>query len=89
MKYLDVWYARLNVDDLMKIVEQADSEKVVGRMKKTVDKAETKTNLGALTRYAEQVDGKWQIKPDPPVVERLPLEQLPLAQAVIDQGWHD
>ena len=89
MKYLDVWYARLNVDDLMKIVEQADSEKVVDRMKKTVDKAGTKTNLGALTRYAEEVDGKWQIKPDPPVVERLPLEQLPLAQAVIDQGWHD
>jgi uncharacterized protein (DUF2252 family) len=87
MKFLDVWYARLNVDDLLKIVEQNNDEKVAGRVKKTVEKAHTKTNLGALERYAEETPDGWQIKSDPPVIERLPLEQLPMAKAVIDQGW--
>ena len=87
MKFLDVWYARLNVDDLMAIVQQTDDEKVVGRVKKTVEKAHTKTNLGALERYAHKTDEGWQITPDPPVVERLPLDQLPMARSVIDQGW--
>lgn len=89
MKFLDVWYSRLNVDDLMKIVEQVDDEKVVGRVQKTVEKAHTKTNLGALERYAQMTDDGWEITPDPPVIERLPLDQLPLAQAVIDRGWQD
>jgi uncharacterized protein (DUF2252 family) len=89
MKFLDVWYSRLNVDDLLTIIEQNDDDKVVARAQKTVEKAHTKTNLGALERYAQKTEDGWQIVPDPPVVERLPLEQLPMAQAVIDQGWHD
>ena len=89
MKFLDVWYSRLNVDDLLKIIEQNDDEKVTKRAQKTVEKAHTKTNLGALERYAELTPDGWQIKSDPPVVERLPLEQLPMAQAVIEQGWAD
>jgi uncharacterized protein (DUF2252 family) len=89
MKFLDVWYARLNVDDLLRLVQQNDDEEVLGRVQKTVAKAHTKTNLGALERYAQKTEDGWQIVPDPPVVERLPLEQLPMAQAVIDKGWHD
>lgn len=87
MKFLDVWYARLNVDDLLTIIEQNDDDKVVARAQKTVEKAHTKTNLGALERYAELTPDGWQIKSDPPVIERLPLDHLPMARAVIDQGW--
>jgi uncharacterized protein (DUF2252 family) len=89
MRYLDVWYSRLNVDDLMAIVKASDSDRVANRVEKTVAKAHTKTNLGALERYAHKTDEGWQINPDPPVVERLPLEQLPMAREVIEKGWED
>lgn len=89
MKFLDVWYSRINVDDLMKIAQQLDSGKAIKRAEKTVAKAQTKTNLGALERYAEMTDEGWQIKSDPPVIIRIPLEELPFAQKVIDAGWAD
>ena len=89
MKFLDVWYSRLNVDDLMKIVQQVDSGKRFKRAEKAVEKAHTKTNLGALERYAVKTDDGFQIKPDPPVIIRIPLEELPFAQKVVDAGWQD
>jgi len=33
-------------------------------------KAQRKTNVGALDRLAERVDGKWQIKDEPPLIVR-------------------
>ena len=38
--------------------------------RKTLAKAQRKTNVGALDRLAERVDGQWQIKDEPPLIER-------------------
>jgi len=39
---------------------------------KAIGKARAHTNLGALSRFAEQVDGTWRIKLEPPLIVRYP-----------------
>jgi uncharacterized protein (DUF2252 family) len=44
---------------------------------KAIEKARARTHLGALSRFAEQVDGTWRIKVAPPLIVRDPAtEQL-------------
>jgi uncharacterized protein (DUF2252 family) len=38
-------------------------------------KARTRTSLGALKRFADRVDGTWQIKPEPPLIVRYPRDE--------------
>jgi len=70
MDFLDVWYSHVDVRDRVQAaVETATkSEREVAR--KTMAKAQRKTNVGALDRLAERVGDRWQIRDEPPLIVR-------------------
>ena len=72
MTRLDLWYTRLDVDQ---VVAQFDPvlRRSVGS---AVQKASAKNHLKALDRLTTVVDGRRQIVPDPPLVERFGGKQV-------------
>ena len=70
LNFLDVWYSHVDVRDRVEAAAATatKSERKIAR--KTMSKAQRKTNVGALGRLAERVDGKWQIKDEPPLIVR-------------------
>lgn len=69
---LDVWYAQATLDQ---IIAAAPKKKHRQRISRTADKARSRGSLKALSKLAESVDGKYQIKSQPPLL--LPLRDLP------------
>jgi uncharacterized protein (DUF2252 family) len=69
MGILEVWYSRIDVDELMQAMRGHIGKKLV---KQAQRKARTHTQLGALSRFAEAVDGGWRIKLEPPLIVRYP-----------------
>ncbi len=77
---MDVWYAHLAEDDLMKGVRRAAAAsattKAQGKVAKTAvkraarigSKAHERGSLQALSKLGEQVDGRYQIVSQPPIV---------------------
>jgi uncharacterized protein (DUF2252 family) len=74
---LDVWYARLTIEQIMNGLPKKDRKQV----QKTSRKARSKDSLKALSKLAEKVDGRFRIKSDPPLL--VPLGDLP---DVVDPG---
>ncbi len=70
MEFLDVWYSRVDVRDRLEAARKTATKTQVKRARKVIAKTKRKTNVGALDRLAERVDGKWQIKDEPPLIER-------------------
>jgi uncharacterized protein (DUF2252 family) len=76
MGFLEVWYSRIEVDEVMRAVRRdrqglkKAERKGLKRAEKAIEKARMRTNLGALSRFAEKVDGRWQIKLEPPLIVR-------------------
>uniref|UniRef100_A0A6J5ZMK0 Unannotated protein n=1 Tax=freshwater metagenome TaxID=449393 RepID=A0A6J5ZMK0_9ZZZZ len=87
MPFLEAWYDRLDVSTLLDNINQAHGAKQFKRAEKTMNKAEGKTNLGALHRYAEKTDDGFQIMNDPPVIVRMPFDQMHIATALLDGAW--
>ena len=77
MGFLEVWYSRIDADELMRAAGHAD-KKARTKAEKAIHRARGRTNLSALSRFAEQIDGSWRIRPDPPLTVRQP-ETEPLA----------
>ena len=85
MGTLDIWYAHLSEQDLLsgaknaaRAATRAGSKNAATTATKTVKnqarKAHTRDSLQALSKLAEQVDGRYQIVSQPPVV--IPLRDL-------------
>jgi uncharacterized protein (DUF2252 family) len=80
MSLLDVWYSHLTEQELMGAVEaaskaassknlsKADAEKAAKTARKTAKKAHSRDSLQAMSKLAEQVDGRYRIVSQPPVV---------------------
>jgi uncharacterized protein (DUF2252 family) len=83
MGTMDVWYAHMSADDLLRLVETAgetagkDGKKGKNGKKKSLqavnarkimDKARTKDSLQALSKLGELVDGRYRIVSQPPIV---------------------
>ncbi len=77
----DIWYALLTSKD---IEAAAESERAEKRVEKMVTKAESKDSLQALDKLAEEVDGEYRIKSQPPLLE--PLRDL---SHRLDHGRHE
>ena len=90
MRFLEIWYSRIEVDEVMRAardeMEKKRPRKVekkgLKKAEKVIKEARARTQLGALSRFAEQVDGTWRIKLEPPLIVRDPeteqlAEQLP------------
>jgi hypothetical protein len=82
MRSLDVWYARLDLDELMELVNEAASRKQAKRAEKNVAKAQTKDSMKAFTKLTEIVDGEPRIVADPPLV--VPIEDV-AAEAGVEE----
>jgi uncharacterized protein (DUF2252 family) len=72
MRNLDVWYARLDVEALLKDVRMSNRSKKAAadlkRVEKGVAKARGKDNLRALGRLTREVDGELRFLSDPPLL---------------------
>ena len=79
MGNMEIWYARLSEDDLMKAISavagQARTKKEAVQAKQgekvarlTAAKAHTRDSLQALSKLGELVDGRYRIMSQPPVV---------------------
>jgi uncharacterized protein (DUF2252 family) len=70
MGHLDVWYAHIEVHDLLKLLDSAQARKLGG---KAVRKAQQATSLGALDKLTHVVDGRRRIIDSPPLVDHVPM----------------
>ncbi len=72
MRTMDIWYAHLSEDDFMAsartAVKSKRDAKALKRAEKNVEKARTRDSLQALSKLAEQVDGRYRIVSQPPIV---------------------
>jgi uncharacterized protein (DUF2252 family) len=84
MRTLDIWYSRLSEQDLMQQIDIATRaikryDKKLGTTarktaKKTALKAHSRDSVQALSKLAEEVDGRYRIVSQPPIV--VPLRDL-------------
>ena len=71
---LDVWYARLDVDDLLDTLTNRVTEPQLTRARKALAKARTRDSMQALRKLTTVVDGRRRIVSQPPLV--VPVEEL-------------
>jgi uncharacterized protein (DUF2252 family) len=74
MKELDVWYARLDVEEFEKRWSSQISKPARRRLDKNLAKARNKGSLRALEKLAERRDGKLRIASRPPLL--VPIDDL-------------
>ena len=70
---LEVWYARLDVEEQLGRVEEIDPGSVK-RFERGIAKARTKDSVRAMERLTEVVDGEIRIVNQPPLI--VPIEEL-------------
>ncbi|MFD7073464.1 DUF2252 domain-containing protein [Nocardioides sp. NPDC059952] len=71
MRKLDVWYARLDMDELDALVSSQVESKQLKRFRKNVAKAQAKNSLKAFSKLVEIVDGRPRLIHDPPMIARI------------------
>src|SRR3954462_7431884 len=62
MRFLEVWYARIDAEDLLAELTVRDDKATVKAAQKGLAKARTRTSLGSLSKFAERVDGSYRIR---------------------------
>ncbi len=72
MRTTDVWYSMVEVDQFRYSADSKDAKKMAGAI---IRKAQRKTSLNALDKLAEDVEGRYRIRNDPPFL--LPIRCLP------------
>jgi Uncharacterized protein conserved in bacteria len=73
MRNLEVWYARLDAETILRDLRSEDP-RAVRRVEKGASKARAKDHLRALDRLTHTVDGELRIVSDPPLI--VPVEEL-------------
>ncbi|MBY5161313.1 DUF2252 domain-containing protein [Salsipaludibacter albus] len=71
---MDVWYARLDVDEIERRHRGEASKRQRKTFDKVVSKARTKNSLRAADKLTHDVDGVLRFRSDPPLV--VPIEEL-------------
>ncbi|MGE5272528.1 MAG: DUF2252 domain-containing protein [Verrucomicrobiota bacterium] len=71
MKNLDLWYSRLDVEQLFRDLRDRATPEQRKRMEKNLEKSRTKDSLKAFAKLTRVVDGEVRIVDDPPLLERL------------------
>jgi uncharacterized protein (DUF2252 family) len=77
MRFLDVWYARIDVDKITSIFDALQPKAAVRRRRRDIDKARQRTSLKALAKMCDQSNGVYRIKPDYPMIVRFPIDLDP------------
>src|SRR3954447_5413167 len=79
MPTMDLWYARIDVEELRRQFSAGATRDQVKRMKKNVAHARAKDSLKAFGKLTRLVDGEPRIVSDPPLI--VPLAELDPGQA--------
>ena len=74
MSTVDVWYSRVDVEDLIAAWSAEVSDKAVKRAERNVAKARTKDSLAAFKKLTRVVDGEPRIVSNPPLI--VPVSEL-------------
>ena len=74
MRRLDLWYLRLEVDQVAERVRTTMKPDVVKRFERNVAKARAKDSAKAFAKLVEMVDGQPRFVGDPPLI--VPMDQL-------------
>jgi uncharacterized protein (DUF2252 family) len=74
MGNLDVWYARVEIDELFERAAELGTAKQVKRFERNVAKARSKDSMKAFAKLTEMVDGEPRIAGDPPLI--VPVEDV-------------
>jgi uncharacterized protein (DUF2252 family) len=74
MKNLDVWYARLDIETVLKERGSELGSKAAKRTEKALAKARTKDSMAAFSKLTRVVDGETQIVSEPPLI--VPIDEL-------------
>ena len=74
MRTLELWYSRVDVEDIFARMSSEVSAKVVKRAERTEAKARTKDSLAAFKKLTRIVDGEPRIVSDPPLI--VPISEL-------------
>jgi uncharacterized protein (DUF2252 family) len=77
MTFLDVWYSRIDVDGLIRILDAVESQADARRRHHLIAKAEKRTSVGALAKLCHEVEGEYRIRSAPPLIVRVPVEDYP------------
>ena len=87
---LDVWYARLDIDEIRRALEpRVKSSQARRRFEKNVARAAGKDSLKAFKKLVHEVDGQPRLVSDPPLI--VPLQELLADDAYhqVENGLHD
>ena len=74
LRNLDLWYSRIDVDEIAPLLAQQATGKQMKRFERNVAKAQSKDSLRAFAKLTEIVDGEPRIASDPPLI--IPIEEL-------------
>jgi uncharacterized protein (DUF2252 family) len=77
MRFLNVWYSRIDVDQVTRLFDAMQTEEAVERRRRDIKKARKRTSLKALMKFCDRVAGEYLIRPDHPVIVRFPIERNP------------
>jgi uncharacterized protein (DUF2252 family) len=81
MRRLDVWYARLDVDEMRKVLSTQLKAGEAKRFERNVAKAQSKNSMKAFNKLVQVVDGHPRLVSDPPLI-------VPLAELLPDLAYH-
>ena len=74
MSNLELWYARIDVDEIAALAAQRGSPKQQKRFERNLAKARSKDSLKAFAKLTTIVDGEPRIASDPPLI--VPIEEV-------------
>jgi uncharacterized protein (DUF2252 family) len=77
MRFLNVWYSRIDIDQVTRLYDSLQPKKAIRRRHKDIRKAQRRTSLKAMTKFCDQIDGEYKIRPDHPMIVRFPIERNP------------
>jgi uncharacterized protein (DUF2252 family) len=86
MRFLDVWYARVDPEEVLQQLTTKAGRKATER---SLAKARSRTNLGALEKLAERVDGGYRIREQPPIVMRPAEGEAEALEGLVLQALRD
>jgi uncharacterized protein (DUF2252 family) len=89
MRFLDVWYTRFDADKLLADLAPRVKKGEIESAQRTLAKAQTRTSLRSLSKYAQRVEGGYRIKQQPPVIVRPPETMSDEFDQIIRQGLAD
>ncbi len=77
MRFLKVWYSRIDVDEVTSLYDAMQPKEAVRRRQRDIAKAQQRTSLKAFLKMCDQVEGQYRIRLAHPVIVRFPVERHP------------